>query len=90
MDYETRHTFGGLPRFFFGVASADEGTPTVVAGREDCAGLFLFLLPLGRPRPRLTGGESVGAGSAAMKVRKRRGKLEEQTIIASHRSHESD
>lgn len=44
-----RHTFGGRPRFLgivgvVGLAAVDEDAPD-----------FLFLLPLGRPRPRLAG-----------------------------------
>ena len=47
-------TFGGRPRFLC-PAGADEPS----AADDDVA--FLFLLPLGRPRPRLTG--VVGEGS---------------------------
>ena len=47
-------TFGGRPRFLW-PAGADEPS----AADDDVA--FLFLLPLGRPRPRLTG--VVGEGS---------------------------
>lgn len=83
-----KHTFGGLPRFFFGTSSADAAS-AVGPGAEDGAGLVLFLLPLGRPRPRLTGGESAGVSSEAMKARKR-GELKEQAIIASDRGHGSD
>ena len=54
VDYSILLTFGGRPRFLC-PAGADEPS----AADDDVA--FLFLLPLGRPRPRLTG--VVGEGS---------------------------
>jgi hypothetical protein len=54
VDYSIVLTFGGRPRFLC-PAGADEPS----AADEDVA--FLFLLPLGRPRPRFTG--VVGEGS---------------------------
>lgn len=56
VDYSIMLTFGGRPRFLGTVA--DE--PSAGAGADDGAA-FLFLLPLGRPRPRLAG--VVGEGS---------------------------
>jgi hypothetical protein len=48
-------TFGGLPLFFFG-ASADAPAEATAAPDEEVGGpCFLFLLPLGRPRPRFVG-----------------------------------
>jgi hypothetical protein len=52
-----KRTFGGRPRFLGGAA----GEPG--AGPDELVPDFLFLLPLGRPRPRLTGGL---AGAAAV------------------------
>ena len=43
---ERQITLGGRPRFFFGVSDATADDPSPV---------FLFLLPLGRPRPRFAG-----------------------------------
>lgn len=54
VDYSTVLTFRGRPRFLC-PAGADEPS----AADDDVA--FLFLLPLGRPRPRLT--EVDGEGS---------------------------
>lgn len=49
-------TFGGLPRFFFGASVAEVlASPVAVAP-------FLFLLPLGRPRPRFGGAPLLSAG----------------------------
>lgn len=48
-----RHTLGGLPRFLF---SPVEGPAAIDVGGAAAVALFLFLLPLGRPRERFTGG----------------------------------
>lgn len=55
-------TFGGRPRFLW-PAGADEPS----AADDDVA--FLFLLPLGRPRPRLTGvvGEASKQGKSIIR-----------------------
>ena len=49
-----RYTLGGLPLFFF------TGAPSGGAAVADAAPDFLFLLPLGRPRPLLAGCDSLG------------------------------
>lgn len=53
-----RYTLGGLPRFFFTGAPSDG--PVVADAAPD----FLFLLPLGRPRPLLAGCASLGVVAA--------------------------
>ena len=50
VDYSIILTFGGRPRFLC-PTGADEPS----AADDDVAFLSLFLLPLGRPRPRLSG-----------------------------------
>lgn len=55
VDYSTMLTFGGRPRFL-GVDGPSAGSGADAVG-------FLFLLPLGRPRPRLTEVSMVGEGS---------------------------
>lgn len=47
------YTLGGLPRFFLTGGSEVDAAG---AAEEDEAPDFLFLLPLGRPRPLLAGG----------------------------------
>jgi hypothetical protein len=57
-ERKKEQTFGGLPLFFFkGSASTADGPEAAPASGAG----FLFLLPLGRPRPRLTGGAAVAA-----------------------------
>jgi len=48
VDYSILLTFGGRPRFL-----CPTGVDGPSAAEDDVA--FLFLLPLGRPRPRLAG-----------------------------------
>lgn len=58
----SEHTFGGLPRGLFTGGSLE----LPAAAAEEEVFLFLFLLPGGRPLPRLAGtaGASGGDGSA--------------------------
>jgi hypothetical protein len=53
-----RYTLGGLPLFFFTCTPSDG--PVVADAAPD----FLFLLPLGRPRPLLAGCASLGVVTA--------------------------
>ena len=53
-----RYTLGGLPLFFL------TGVPSEGAVVADAAPDFLFLLPLGRPRPLLAGCASLGVVAA--------------------------
>ena len=53
-----KYTLGGLPLFFF------TGAPSDGPGAADAAPDFLFLLPLGRPRPLLAGCASLGVVAA--------------------------
>jgi hypothetical protein len=57
---EDEFTLGGRPRFFFGVSEAETSAAKVVP--------FLFLLPLGRPRPRLTGAPLASAAPTKKKI----------------------
>jgi hypothetical protein len=54
------HTLGGLPRFLFCPVEDPEPAPAIAEGLviEDD---FLFLLPLGRPRPRFCGEAAAGS-----------------------------
>lgn len=54
MEGEDKYTFGGLPRFRFGFSGSS-------AAAAPAARVFLFLLPGGRPRLRLTGASEAGA-----------------------------
>ena len=60
VDYSIVLTFGGRPRFLC-PAGADEPS---AAAEDDVA--VLFLLPLGRPRPRLAG--VAGEGPERVKI----------------------
>lgn len=54
------HTLGGLPLFRFSPAAG--ATSDVEAAVSASAAPFLFLLPLGRPRPRFAGGGATPKG----------------------------
>ena len=59
-----QYTLGGLPLFFFVDVPSDGAV--AAGGAPD----FLFLLPLGRPRPLLGGCASLGVAAAGEAVHK--------------------
>jgi hypothetical protein len=73
------HTLGGLPLFRFSPAPVAGATSDVEAAVS--AALFLFLLPLGRPRPRLAGGDAPPKGGTRRFVSTRDGLRRALSIV---------